>query len=223
LVFRCFILLSTAQVVKEDDIKAEIQEGISCSKTILSVCESLDDTACIEQGITPTHESAVRDTGADSGSIATAGTASSSEQSQQATTTKTATSDIEVGGPALQVVEQEPDKDKDNKCADDIVDGECEMGYVLLPCKRLVPNCCAVCLCPYQIDETVVWSSNVACQHAFHQDCMIDWLVKMQNGTPCPCCRQEFTDVTELEKETKKKREWNRTAFNIIESVSLRR
>jgi hypothetical protein len=61
--------------------------------------------------------------------------------------------------------------------------------------KRTVPNCCAVCLCSYEEGETVVWSSNRACKHAFHQECVIEWLIKMQDGTPCPCCRQEFTDV----------------------------
>ena len=72
---------------------------------------------------------------------------------------------------------------------------ECETGYLMLNCKRQVPNCCAICLCPYDVDDAVVWSSNQACKHAFHEDCMVDWLTKMQNGTPCPCCRQEFTDL----------------------------
>lgn len=61
--------------------------------------------------------------------------------------------------------------------------------------KRTVPNCCAVCLCSYEERETIVWSSNRACKHAFHEECVIEWLIKMQDGTPCPCCRQEFTDV----------------------------
>lgn len=62
--------------------------------------------------------------------------------------------------------------------------------------KRTVPNCCAVCLCTYKEGETIVWSSNGNCQHAFHNECVMEWLIKMQNGTPCPCCRQEFTDLT---------------------------
>lgn len=24
---------------------------------------------------------------------------------------------------------------------------------------------------------------------------MMDWLIKVRDGTPCPCCRQEFTDL----------------------------
>jgi hypothetical protein len=109
--------------------------------------------------------------------------------------TETDPSDVETGIPANPVTTLE---------ANPIVVEECETGYLmirsppLLPsCRsyRQVPNCCAVCLCPYEVGETVVWSSNPLCQHAFHQDCMLDWLTKMQDGTPCPCCRQDFTDL----------------------------
>ena len=63
-----------------------------------------------------------------------------------------------------------------------------------------VPNCCAICLGDYQVGETVVWSSN-ECPHAFHRECIIDWLTKMQEGTPCPCCRQDFTDLDEYRRQ----------------------
>jgi hypothetical protein len=60
---------------------------------------------------------------------------------------------------------------------------------------RMVSNCCAVCLEEYAIDDIVVWSCNQQCKHAFHQECILEWLNKVQDGgTPCPCCRQEFTD-----------------------------
>jgi len=70
--------------------------------------------------------------------------------------------------------------------------------------RRTVPNLCAVCLCHYEEEETVVWSSNRACKHAFHEECVMEWLIKMQDGTPCPCCRQEFTDL-DRHKQMKKK------------------
>lgn len=79
--------------------------------------------------------------------------------------------------------------------------------------KRTVPNCCAVCLCPYEEGETVVWSSNRACKHAFHEECVVEWLIKMQDGTPCPCCRQEFTDVDQY-KMMRKKLE-SRASFDV--------
>jgi hypothetical protein len=62
--------------------------------------------------------------------------------------------------------------------------------------NRTVPNCCAVCLCTYEPGESIVWSSTKECPHAFHEECILEWLIKMQDGTPCPCCRQEFVDVS---------------------------
>lgn len=60
--------------------------------------------------------------------------------------------------------------------------------------KLTVPNSCAICLCSYDIDDVVVWSSNKDCVHAFHEECILQWLVKNQNGE-CPCCRTQFTDL----------------------------
>lgn len=57
-----------------------------------------------------------------------------------------------------------------------------------------IPNCCAICLCSYDIGDTVIWSCNDDCNHAFHDECIIPWLVKNQNGE-CPCCRRQFTDL----------------------------
>eukprot|EP00543_Licmophora_paradoxa_P002694 CAMPEP_0202443244 /NCGR_PEP_ID=MMETSP1360-20130828/2585_1 /ASSEMBLY_ACC=CAM_ASM_000848 /TAXON_ID=515479 /ORGANISM="Licmophora paradoxa, Strain CCMP2313" /LENGTH=280 /DNA_ID=CAMNT_0049058893 /DNA_START=113 /DNA_END=955 /DNA_ORIENTATION=- len=62
---------------------------------------------------------------------------------------------------------------------------------------RIVPDCCAVCLGSYDIGETVVWSTNKECSHAFHEECVTDWLIKMQDGNPCPCCRQCFVLINE--------------------------
>jgi hypothetical protein len=61
--------------------------------------------------------------------------------------------------------------------------------------SRRVPNGCAICLSGYDEGDKIVWSSNEECKHAFHDDCILIWLVKNQNGTPCPCCRCEFTDL----------------------------
>lgn len=78
--------------------------------------------------------------------------------------------------------------------------------------ERLVPNCCAVCLSGYKVDDHVVWSSNPDCAHAFHRDCVLGWLIKMQSEAPCPCCRQEFTDLENIRKERKIK--WIGPAFD---------
>ncbi len=67
----------------------------------------------------------------------------------------------------------------------------------------VVQNCCAVCLSRYEVGDEVVWSPNSACQHAFHKECILEWLVKMYKQrrlqaaecNPCPCCRQEFATL----------------------------
>ncbi len=72
-----------------------------------------------------------------------------------------------------------------------------------LPTGPKVPNCCAICLGDYEVDDQVVWSSRDECGHAFHLQCLLDWLIKMQPSTPCPCCRAEFTDWESIRREEK--------------------
>jgi len=59
------------------------------------------------------------------------------------------------------------------------------------------PNC-SICLERYEVDDAVVWSSNEACPHVFHDNCIASWLMTQVNPL-CPCCRQEFIN----EKTTK--------------------
>lgn len=88
-----------------------------------------------------------------------------------------------------------------------------DSGQLRLGNGSLVPNCCAICLMSYEVGEIVIWSSNKECIHAFHQECVVGWLVKMQPETPCPCCRAEFTDLERVRKEAKVV--WGtRNAFN---------
>ena len=58
-----------------------------------------------------------------------------------------------------------------------------------------VPNECAICLTGYEVGETIVTSFDGQCPHAFHQECIVEWLVKMQDGAPCPCCRRTFIEL----------------------------
>lgn len=61
--------------------------------------------------------------------------------------------------------------------------------------NRKVPGVCAICLCAYEPGDQVTWSAEDACQHAFHNDCLVPWLAK-KNEPHCPVCRQSFCKVT---------------------------
>jgi Anaphase-promoting complex subunit 11 RING-H2 finger len=116
--------------------------------------------------------------------------------------------DVEIGIPVLADGDGVVDRVESDEDDNDAEIDPCETGYLMLRSPRLkrprpVPNCCAVCICPYEKDEVVVWSSNRHCKHAFHLDCMMDWLVKSFDGTPCPCCRQDFTDLVQYRIEQK--------------------
>eukprot|EP00542_Grammatophora_oceanica_P015078 CAMPEP_0194039430 /NCGR_PEP_ID=MMETSP0009_2-20130614/11552_1 /TAXON_ID=210454 /ORGANISM="Grammatophora oceanica, Strain CCMP 410" /LENGTH=333 /DNA_ID=CAMNT_0038682257 /DNA_START=219 /DNA_END=1220 /DNA_ORIENTATION=- len=88
---------------------------------------------------------------------------------------------------------------------------------------RRVPNCCAVCLGPYEVGDSVVWSSNPCCSHAFHEDCVVDWFIKMQDGTPCPCCRSDFLpDIEKDIQETKTRRRIRWGAGNAMNVNAVR-
>lgn len=56
---------------------------------------------------------------------------------------------------------------------------------------------CAICLCPYYEGDVRIFSKR--CPHAFHKDCLFEWLVKGHDE--CPCCRIEMVTKAEV-KET---------------------
>ena len=65
---------------------------------------------------------------------------------------------------------------------------------------RVLPGLCTICLCPYEVGSDVVWSSNSACEHVFHEECIERWLMKQREGPLCPCCRRDFVvDPYDLE------------------------
>ncbi|KAL3918591.1 MAG: hypothetical protein SGILL_004162 [Bacillariaceae sp.] len=56
-----------------------------------------------------------------------------------------------------------------------------------------VPAVCAICLCGYEIEDSVTYSK---CPHAFHTECIVQWLAKSNEGNPkCPCCRQVYCEI----------------------------
>eukprot|EP00979_Chaetoceros_neogracilis_P009524 scaffold2166_cov144-Chaetoceros_neogracile.AAC.2 len=56
------------------------------------------------------------------------------------------------------------------------------------------PKTCAICLEIYKVNDTVCWSANEACHHAYHFDCMMDWL--MENDE-CPLCRENYLEANQ--------------------------
>lgn len=51
------------------------------------------------------------------------------------------------------------------------------------------PIGCSICLMDYEVGEDVCWSRNPECIHAFHKECIVDWLMR---NPQCPCCRRDY-------------------------------
>lgn len=78
--------------------------------------------------------------------------------------------------------------------------------------KRTAPKFCAICLASYEPRDKISWSSNEACTHVFHNECILTWLSTLGRkwsrsrrfsvnpeskellgySLECPCCRQDF-------------------------------
>ena len=84
---------------------------------------------------------------------------------------------------------------------------------------RLIPNCCAICLCAYDVGDSIVWSNNKDCIHAFHEECILDYLQR-QKTTPCPCCRREFTDLLPKNEQNASRQERGASHRNVRDFVT---
>jgi hypothetical protein len=51
---------------------------------------------------------------------------------------------------------------------------------------------CAICLVEYEAGDEISWSHNKSCTHAFHRECIIDWLISHDE---CPCCRHNYLSL----------------------------
>lgn len=57
---------------------------------------------------------------------------------------------------------------------------------------------CAICLNEYKDGEAVCWSHNANCNHVFHRECIIKWLL---HHDECPCCRHSFLSLEDVDEE----------------------
>ena len=64
-----------------------------------------------------------------------------------------------------------------------------EVSSKLTDRTTLKTKCCDICLMDYEVGDEVCWSPNEECIHAFHKDCILDWLMRNKN---CPECRREY-------------------------------
>ena len=51
------------------------------------------------------------------------------------------------------------------------------------------PKSCPICLEEYKVGDEIAWSKNDQCPHAFHLDCIMDWLM---DHDECPLCRGDY-------------------------------
>lgn len=56
-------------------------------------------------------------------------------------------------------------------------------------------NICSICLEPFYNHEELSWSKAQKCQHVFHTECLIPWLMKHEE---CPVCRTEFMTTVDF-------------------------
>lgn len=56
---------------------------------------------------------------------------------------------------------------------------------------------CDICLGDYETGDFVAWSKNTRCKHAYHIECISDWLIRRPT---CPSCRQVYIDIPETMK-----------------------
>ena len=54
------------------------------------------------------------------------------------------------------------------------------------------PQACPICLADYKKGDDIAWSKNEKCHHAYHVDCIMEWLMK---NNDCPMCREQYVEL----------------------------
>jgi hypothetical protein len=76
-----------------------------------------------------------------------------------------------------------------NETEADAVQAEEEEDYFGIGDVRDRGTTCDICLIDYKVGDDVAWSPNLECTHAFHKECVLDWLVRKPT---CPNCRHDY-------------------------------
>jgi len=54
------------------------------------------------------------------------------------------------------------------------------------------PRSCPICCENYQKGDEIAWSKNEDCHHAYHVDCILEWLMEHED---CPMCREKYVSL----------------------------
>lgn len=144
------------------------------------------------------------------------------------------TTDDELDNYDFQVIDQNSKKfscDKDDENAhlclrlpvdkrtpltvEDAVDQAEKENYHKRHVCRYTDGECALCIDNYEVDDEVVWS-DLECRHAFHKDCILQWLAKGKKR--CPICRHWFVPGAKIEDQKKS----HGDAWNIFAEMERR-
>ncbi len=58
--------------------------------------------------------------------------------------------------------------------------------HVSIESQSKAENLCSICLEPFMPGDEVAWSKDLNCNHCFHSDCLMPWLMQHED---CPVCR----------------------------------
>jgi len=86
-------------------------------------------------------------------------------------------------------------------------------------------NMCSICFEPFSDNEDLSWSKTNKCQHVFHSECLVTWLMKHED---CPICRtplmtrQDFLDRTyaDISSDNNEKKKGGKSKYEIVRSES---
>ena len=62
-------------------------------------------------------------------------------------------------------------------------------------CGNISTRNCAICLEVFAPHDVICNSNNPDCDHAYHHECILKWLLKNED---CPCCRRDYLTFAQV-------------------------